>query len=67
LAHRVADYYANDYKLDSPSDTREKFRRRIEEFTDLKRTHRYEANVRTDTFTPNQTMERTGDRCTLHF
>jgi hypothetical protein len=38
LAHRVADYYANDYKLDSPSDTREKFRRRIEEVSEKSQT-----------------------------
>ena len=34
LAHCVADYYTNDYKLDSPSDSREKFRRRIEEVSE---------------------------------
>src|SRR4029077_11947094 len=31
LAHRVSDYYTNDYKLDSPSDSRERLRRHIEE------------------------------------
>ena len=34
LAHRIADYYNNDYKLDAPSENREKFRRRIEEVSE---------------------------------
>ena len=34
LAHRVADYYISDYKLDSRSDSRETFRRRIEEVSE---------------------------------
>jgi hypothetical protein len=34
LAHRVADYYTNDYKLDSTSDSRETFRRRVEEVSE---------------------------------
>jgi hypothetical protein len=34
LAHRVADYYNNDYKLDASSENRDKFRRRIEEVSE---------------------------------
>ena len=34
LAHRIADYYNSNYKLDMPSENREKFRRRIEEVSE---------------------------------
>jgi hypothetical protein len=31
LAHRISDYYTSDYKLDAPSESRERLRRHIEE------------------------------------
>jgi hypothetical protein len=34
LGHRVADYYTSAYKLDAPSEEREKFRHRIEEVSE---------------------------------